>query len=67
MLTVVLPEDLDLAAEVIVWTADELILTYVSMLLYVLPQDLYTTLVITFDYLKEAALVMRLKVLEHDN
>ena len=67
MLSIVFSEDLDFATEVIVGTADELILAYVPMLLYVLSQDFYTALIVTFDDLEQAALIVRLKVLEHDN
>ena len=52
MLTVVFPEYFNLAAEVVVGTSDELILAHVPVLLYVLPQHPYTTLVVTLNYLE---------------
>ena len=67
MFSIVFSQNFNLAAEVIVRTADELILAYVPMLLYILPQDLYATLIVTFDNFKQTALIMCLKVLEHDD
>ena len=67
MFSIVFSQNFNLAAEVIVRTADELILAYVPMLLYILPQDLYATLIVTFDNFKQTAFIMCLKVLEHDD
>ena len=67
VLSVVFPEDLDLAAEIVVRAPDKLVLTLLLVLLNVLPKHPGTALVVALYNLEQAALVMRLQVLEHDH
>jgi len=66
MLAVVFPQDFNLAPKVVIGTLDELVLTHVSVLLDVLPQDLGATFVVTVNDFEQTSLVVRLKILEHD-
>ena len=66
MLAVVFSQDLDLAAKVVVWTLDKLVLTDVFMQLYVLSQYPGATLVVAFDYLEKTSLVVSIQIFEHN-
>lgn len=63
---VVLPQNLNLAPEVIVWAFYKLELAHLPMSLQVLPLDLLAALVVAIDHLPEATLVVRLQVLVDD-
>ena len=67
MLAVVFSKDFNFTSKVIVWAPDQLILADITMLLYILAHDPCATLVVTLDYFEEAALVMGLQILEHDD
>ena len=65
MLAVVLAQNFNLAPEVIVGALDKLVLTHVLVLLNVLSEHLGAAFVIALDHFEEAALIMRLQILEH--
>ena len=67
MLTVVLPQNLNHASEVVVWAANKLVFTDITMLLDVLSKDFRSTLVVTIDNFVKTPLIMCLQILVHDD
>ena len=67
VLSVVLPQNLYLASEIVVRTSNKLVLTNVPVLLHVLAQDLGPAFIIALNDLEQASFVMRLEILEHDH
>lgn len=63
MVFVILPQDFDLAAEVVVRALDQLELAKFSMPIKVLALNLVATLVVALDHLAQAAVVVGLEVL----
>ena len=58
MLNVVLAQNLDFTAEVIIGTLDQLESTLLLMLLQVLPYHSKAALIVTLDYLQKTPLVV---------
>lgn len=65
MRLVVFPEDLNLAAQVVVRTLYQLELTLLLVTLQVLPLYFLTAFVVTLDNLEQASLIMWVQVLVH--
>jgi hypothetical protein len=67
MRNIVLPQDLNFAAQVIVWTFHELVFTRLLVAVQVLPLDLLAAFVVTINDFIETSLIMRVKVLIDDD
>ena len=67
MLPIVLPQHLNLAAKLVVRALDELIFTDFLVLLHILPERLLPTVVLTFNDLEKAPLIVRLQILDHNH
>ena len=61
----ILPEHLDLATELVVRTLDQLELTLILVGLHLTSEGLHATLVVAFDHFVEAAFIVRLRILDH--
>jgi len=64
---VVLSEDFNFAAQVVVRALDQLEFANVLVLLQVLPQDLCTALVLALNDLEKTALIVHIQVFVHDH